>query len=92
MLLSVFRVLGHSMEPTIFQGHVVITSGIPYLFNTPTIGDIVVFRKEGKMLIKRIEKKNREKYFLTGDNKNDSLDSRKIGWVERKDIVGKVIL
>ena len=38
-------------------------------------------------LILKIEK---ELYFLTGDNPSDSFDSRKIGFVDRKDILGKV--
>ncbi len=91
MLLSIFRVSGHSMEPTIIQGHFVMVSVIPYLFYNPQVGDIVVFQRNGKMLIKRVEKKEDAKYFLVGDNRNDSLDSRKIGLVDRQNILGKVI-
>ncbi len=45
-----------------------------------------------KLFIKRITKIDKERYFVSGDNKNDSLDSRRIGWILKKDIVGKVLL
>jgi len=48
-----------------------------------------------KFLIKRITKidpsADGEKYFVSGDNKKDSMDSRRFGWILIKDIVGKVI-
>lgn len=95
-LLSRFKIYGHSMEPTIKNGETVLASSLPYLFSKPKIGDIAVFVKEEKMFIKRIVKIDPSvaggKYFVSGDNKKDSLDSRKIGLVERSGIVGKVIL
>ena len=45
-----------------------------------------------KYLVKRITKVDGEKYFVSGDNKNDSLDSREFGWISKGDILGKVIL
>lgn len=97
LLLAHFIIQGHSMEPNILQGQTVLASSIPYLFLKPKIGDIVAFKKEKKVLIKRIAKINPstssgEKYFVKGDNKKDSLDSKEIGWVLKKEIVGKVIL
>lgn len=92
MLLFLFRVSGHSMEPTLKEGQILFASLLPYLFFKPKVGDVVVFKDEGKVFIKRIKKLEREKYFLTGDNKSDSLDSRKIGWIDRENILGKVLL
>lgn len=91
MFLSRFIVEGHSMEPTIFAKSTLLVSSIPYIFGEPKVGDVVVFKNYGKKLVKRIQKKEGRKYFIIGDNTNDSLDSRKIGWVKKEDILGKVI-
>jgi signal peptidase I len=92
LLLSKFKIIGHSMEPLIKNGDLVLVSGISYLFRNPQKGDMVAFKnKERKILIKRIHSIKNANYFVLGDNKNDSLDSRSYGWVLRKDILGKVI-
>lgn len=84
------------MIPIIQDGQNVLVSNIPYLFSKPKIGDIVAFRPVNEIFIKRIAKINQsaegEKYFVKGDNKMDSLDSRKLGWIEKKEIIGKVII
>jgi len=80
------------MEPTIQNGQTVLVSSIPYFFSKPKIGDVVAFKKDNKVLIKRIGKIDGKKYFVSGDNKEDSMDSRKFGWLTKKDILGKVIL
>jgi signal peptidase I len=82
MLLARFKVIGHSMQPQIVNGETVLISNLFYLFKNPQIGDIVAFSIQGKILIKR--------YFLEGDNREDSLDSRKFGFVLREKILGKV--
>ena len=79
------------MEPTIKNDSFVLVSGIPYLFSKPKVNDIVAFRYEGKIFIKRIKAINKDKFFLTGDNSNDSLDSKKIGLIDKENIIGKVI-
>lgn len=78
------------MEPTLKNGQVVIVSSLPFLFNKSKVGDIVLFDNE-KKFIKRIKEIKGQKYFLTGDNKNDSMDSRKIGWIDKRNIIGKII-
>lgn len=92
MLLSRIKIIGHSMSPTYQDKNYVIVSSIPYIISKPAIGDVVVFEKSGKNFIKRINNIEKNNYFLLGDNKNDSLDSRKLGPVERKSIKGKVII
>ncbi len=91
LLISRFKIQGHSMENTLLDGASVLVSKIPYLFSKPKINDIVAFREGGKVLIKRIFKIDKGSYFMRGDNKKDSLDSIEFGWVAEKEIVGKVI-
>lgn len=80
------------MEPSIKNGDQVLISGIAYLFRNPQKGDVIAFKNiKGEILVKRIHRIKNANYFVLGDNKNDSLDSRSYGWVLRKDILGKII-
>ncbi len=92
LYLSKFEVFGHSMQPTLSPKQQVLVSKIPYLFKSPKIGDIVVFKKDKKYLIKRIQKITRNNYYVYGDNQNDSQDSHSFGGILKSDIVGKVVL
>jgi len=92
LLLSKFKVSGHSMEPTIKNNDTVLVSGIVYLFKNPKANDIVAFADKKNLInIKRIAKANGEKFFVEGDNKKDSFDSRNFGQILKKQILGKVI-
>jgi nickel-type superoxide dismutase maturation protease len=79
------------MEPLIKSGETVLVSSVFYWFKKPKIGDIVAFRDKEAVLIKRITKVDKGKYFLEGDNKKDSLDSRKLGLISRDKILGEII-
>lgn len=81
------------MHPTLQEREVVFVNRLSFLFHTPQIGDIIAFRdpRDKKVLIKRITKRVKEKYFVEGDNKKHSTDSREFGMIGRNDIVGKVI-
>jgi nickel-type superoxide dismutase maturation protease len=79
------------MIPGLKNGEIVLVSNIFYWFKNPQIGDIVAVGKDGKVLVKRITETKEGKYFLEGDNKQDSLDSRKFGFISRENIIGKVI-
>lgn len=94
ILLMRFRVSGHSMEPTFKEGQILLVSSIPYLFQKRKVGDVVVIKdpRDGRLLLKRIEKKEKDKYFVAGDNPASSTDSRTFGPIPRKNILGKVIL
>ncbi len=91
LFLSRFKISGHSMTPTYSEGDSVLASSIPLLFSKPKKGDVVVFEKYNRLYIKRIGKIDKEKYFLVGDNKKDSHDSRRFGLVSDNQIKGKVI-
>jgi nickel-type superoxide dismutase maturation protease len=91
LLLSKYKISGHSMAPKIKNQDSVLASGIYYWFFSPKINDVVVFSYKNNNLVKRIAGIKNGKYFLQGDNKNDSLDSRKFGFILRNQILGKVI-
>jgi nickel-type superoxide dismutase maturation protease len=92
LLLARFKIIGHSMQPQIEDGQSVLVSEIPYWFKKPRINDIVAFKENyGQVLIKRISEIRNGKYFVKGDNKEDSLDSRRFGVISGDKIIGKVI-
>lgn len=90
MLLAKFKISGHSMMPQIKDQDSVLASSVYYWFYDPKINDIVVLSYNKSILIKRIAAIQNGKYFIIGDNKKDSLDSRKIGSFLRNQILGKV--
>jgi nickel-type superoxide dismutase maturation protease len=81
------------MEPTLKEGESVLVSSLPYLFSSPKTGEIVVIKElhTKKFFVKRIKKIENGKFFVAGDNPDDSLDSRKFGWLNREAIAGKVV-
>lgn len=76
------------MMPKLSPRDKILVSTLPYLFSKPKTGDIVVFRFEEKIMIKKIENIENGKYLVRGENESDSL---KIPKLERKEILGKVI-
>ena len=88
MILGLFKISGHSMLPIFKPNDRVLVSSLPYFFSNPRTNDIIVFKYEGKIMIKRIKKKENSKIFVAGDNSADSL---KIEPIEKKEILGKVI-
>lgn len=83
-----FTVYGNSMLPTLKHGQDVL---VRCWFYQPKTGDMVVIKKNGKEMVKRIQRVSGRKYFVVGDNQKRSTDSRKFGWINKKDIIGKVI-
>lgn len=91
LLLSKFKISGHSMEPLLLHGDKILTTNLFYLFKSPQINDIVVFRNDDRVFVKRIKKIKDDKYFVSGDNQNDSLDSKDFGEIFKIQILGKFI-
>lgn len=82
------------MRPALKNNDVVLVNKFSYIFNKPKIGDLVVLKRK-QYIIKRIAKINPSadggKFFVLGDNVKASTDSRYFGWIDRKEIIGKVI-
>lgn len=80
------------MEPTFKNGDKILITYMFYLFKSPQINDIVVFKdQENKIFVKRIINIKQNRYIVLGDNKKDSLDSRNFGEIQRDQILGKFI-
>ncbi len=55
------------------------------------VGDLVAFKKDGKMMIKRIHLYHGRSINVIGDNEKESTDSRSFGLIKKEQIIGKVI-
>jgi len=85
-----YRVEGDSMLPTLKDGDRVMVQSI----ESYQTGDVVVAKHPFRHtpIIKRIAKiSTGGKFFLAGDNPDESKDSRSFGEIQVKDILGKVI-
>ena len=82
-MISIRKVTGKSMEPTLKEGDYVIV-GKPSTINK---GELVVVNHAGKEKIKRVKKIKGEKYWLEGDNQAFSSDF----WASQEQITGKVL-
>ena len=82
------------MSPTLAPGQMILVNRLSYLFAKPQKGDIIAVTdpRDKKILIKRITQVKLDKYFVEGDNKKHSTDSRVFGMIGKQDIVGKVIV
>lgn len=79
------------MQSFLNPGQQVLTFNWAYVFSRPKIGDVIVFKKDSKEYIKRVQKIQGNQIYVLGDNAQDSQDSRAFGSINKSDIVGKVI-
>jgi len=81
------------MLPYILPGTITLASALPYICYMPKEGDIVIALEPSmqKKIIKRIGRITGGSYYLNGDNKNASTDSKDFGLVSRDAILAKVI-
>lgn len=86
-----FTIYGNSMLPTLKPGQDILCFNWAYLFSKPKKGDIVVVKVNGRDIIKRIQKYDDRRIFVTGDNQKKSTDSRNFGPIDKSEIIGKVI-
>lgn len=81
------------MSPLLQPGNFVLVINYFPVFFKPRKGDVIacVSPVDGKILIKRITKIENNSFFVEGDNKTASTDSRKFGMIDKDSIIGKVI-
>ncbi len=77
------------MLPKFSPDDIIIVSTLPYLFTSPKVGDVILFKKNGKNFLKRIRNIQEKKIAVQGDNKKDSLV---VSDIEKKDIIGKILI
>lgn len=91
-----FKIEDRSMEPTFKPGDYVIVNKLSYIFGKPSKGDVIVLKhpvEKNSFIIKRISLiTNSDKYYVAGDNKSYSQDSRHFGPVGKELIAGKILL
>ena len=84
------------MLPVLRPGDVVFVRESAFRRRPPRLGEIVVARPAslgGRALVKRIVGTPRpDEYFLLGDHAADSLDSRTLGPMMRRELIGRVWL
>lgn len=85
---TIRKVSGHSMMPTLPPKTMVW--GFRW-FNRLKVGDVIIFKHQGREKIKRIDKIKEDKLFVLGDHREASSDSRDYGWVETEEVIAKVI-
>lgn len=84
-LLIIRRVVGHSMLPTLRPRQIVIATGL----KRPVVGSIVIAKIGNKEIIKRVSAIKNGRYYLVGDNPDDSRDSREFGFVDESQIIAR---
>lgn len=86
-----YRVEGNSMLPVLKDGEIVMVKPSQKF----EVGDIVLAQhpyKQGTKIIKRISAiSDAGKFTLTGDNPQESTDSRVFGEIDASEIIGKVV-
>ena len=90
-IVEPFVVSGDAMSPTYNDGDYLLINKIDDSFER---GDVIVFRhtkNQNQFLIERIAYVlSEDEYFVLGDNRLKSLDSRSFGPISRSSIEGKV--
>lgn len=79
------------MEPTFRDGQLVWVYTWAYRFGKPKVRDVVIVQFADGQLLKRVSKVGTDGVVVSGDNQNDSLDSRKFGEIKYSQIIGKVL-
>ena len=78
---------GNSMLPGLVPGTIVVA-----FRRQPRRGDVVIAHMGTVDVVKRVEKVENGRYYLLGDNRDESVDSREFGAVKKGDILGVVML
>jgi len=87
MPILIRRIEGISMVPSLKPGQLVMA----WKYSEPQVGDLVILWHEDLEKIKRIHRINGRQYYVLGDNRAVSIDSRHFGYLDRSRIIARVI-
>lgn len=99
--VEIYFIPSFSMAPTLLPGDYILVNTNAYTHSNPQLSNLVVFKHPDRniILIKRISKwphnQNilfKNEFFLTGDNSQQSIDSRQFGGIPLVNIAGKAEL
>ncbi len=91
-MLKLLKIEGDSLTPNFEHGDFVLVSKIPFLFHSPSHGDVVAFHQPGYgLLIKYIQSVNPDGELNVIGTRPESIDSRVFGAVRQEDMIGKVV-
>ncbi len=81
------------MEPSYSEGDYLIVNRLAFFLRSPRKGEVVLLEdpRTGKAILKRVRDVKKQLYYLLGDNKHYSTDSRTFGWVSSEKIIGTVL-
>jgi phage repressor protein C with HTH and peptisase S24 domain len=85
--IGIKRIVGDSMSPYLKDRDLIMVLKT----NKYKAGDVVGFKSNDKIFIKRINEIKNDLLFVLGDNPDNSLDSRKLGWVNRESVVFRLL-
>lgn len=97
--IGLYHIPSASMQPTLKTGDIIIVDTWAYRSANAKQDEVILFKKSiqnKRIYVKRIEKtkfnstSNQTSYFVVGDNKKRSSDSRHFGWVAHSNVIGKV--
>ena len=82
------RIEGASMLPGLRPGRLLIATA---WYRKLKPGDLIIIKHEGVEKIKRIHELAEDNLFVLGDHPEHSTDSRHFGWIERGQVIAKVL-
>lgn len=87
-MIVIRRVRGVSMVPVLPPGQIIV--GVR-LVKKLRPGHVVIFKHEGKEMIKRVSKMSTDGIFVVGDHLEQSIDSRHFGPIQHHQLIARVI-
>lgn len=88
---SPYTIDGDSMVPALSSGDVVLVNKIVYQWQEPQPQEMVIVATPYGLMAKRVVREiSPDKYWVEGDNKDFSTDSRVYGPVDRSKVIGKI--